>query len=372
MKTNERVSFRQNRFSQRPGLVWFFWALTCLATTPAYCAVILQYHHIDVDTPTSTSTTPEQFLQHLELIESEGFSVVPLTDLVDKLKTKDSDTAAESVTLDKQVAITFDDGYRSVFTEAYPLLKQRQWPFTIFVNTAPIDEQSAVHVSWDQLREMIAHGATVANHSVSHDHLVQRLKGETSNQWRDRTSADILTAERRILEETGQSVQLLAYPYGEYDAALKTLLKPLGFMAFGQHSGPVSATLSTLAIPRFPFGGHYGSPDDFRTKINTLTFPIDKIHLRGPSGTLEDGVVSTGDELQSIDLILRAEVSLVRCFGPVELSVGQTRQGVRIEIKDKIPIGRSRINCTSRHSSGRYLWFSQPLFRPNREGVWPE
>ena len=372
MKINDRVLSHRNNLSLRNSLIWILFALTTLATTPAHSAVILQYHHIDVDTPSSTSTTPAQFLQHLELIKSEGFSVVPLTDLIDKLETKKSDVTRESDAFDKQVAITFDDGYLSVFTEAYPLLKQRQWPFTVFVNTAPIDERSALHVSWDQLGEMTAHGATVANHSVSHDHLLQRLKGETPSQWQERISADILAAEGRILEETSQSVRLLAYPYGEYDAALKVLLKSLGFTAFGQHSGPVSNAHSNQAIPRFPFGGRYGSSGDFRTKINALAFPIDEIHLQGRSGTLEDGVVITGDELKSIDLILRNEVGLVHCFGPGALSVEQNPQGVRIVIKDKIPIGRSRVNCTSRHPSGRYLWFSQPLFRPNDNGVWPE
>ncbi len=347
-----------------------FLVLIVVTVTPLQAAVILQYHHVDVDTPTSTSTTPQQFLQHLKIIESEGFTVVPLMQLFTENTTKNLVDKKSKNMLDKRVAITFDDGYRSVFTEAYPLLKSRQWPFTVFVNTAPIDKQSTIHVSWDQLREMAAHGATIGNHTRNHNHLLQRLDGETLERWQDRVSADILTAQTRIENELGQNERLLAYPYGEFDHELEELTKALDFMAFGQHSGAVSIGHSRQAIPRFPFGGQYGEQNDFRMKISTLAFPMERVVLMGAQGVVEDGHLIAGDEVSVFDLILSDEVGTANCFGPAPLSMEQTHQRIRVTIKGVIPVGRSRINCTARHFSGRYHWFSQPFFRPSESGLW--
>ncbi|MGH1370752.1 MAG: polysaccharide deacetylase family protein [Cellvibrionaceae bacterium] len=351
---------------------FFLLAAALLAVTTvvsAQAAVILQYHHISDDTPVSTSTSPQQFLQHLNLIESEGFSVVPLTQLIEAQRAK-TEGDNLSTSFDKQVAITFDDGYLSVFLEAYPLLKSRQWPFTVFVNTEPIDRQSRLHANWNQLREMAENGTTIANHTASHAHLLARFEGETSLQWRQRVSSDIVAAQARIEEETGQTDRLLAYPYGEFDQQLMTLVKHLGFTAFGQHSGPITLPHSAQAIPRFPFGGVYGSASDFQMKLKTLAFPVDRVVLKGIAGIQTDGALLSGDEVNELDLILVEEVPAVSCFGPVALNVEHSESRLRVKITDKLPVGRSRINCTARHSSGRYYWFSQPFFRPNDKGIW--
>lgn len=343
-------------------------ALLALVAVPARAGVILQYHHVSVDTPASTSTTPEQFLQHLKVIESEGFTVVPLAQLIANRSTRTTAQNDPEALAKKQVAITFDDGYRSVFTQAYPLLKARQWPFTVFINSEPVDAQSALHMSWDQLREMARHRATIANHTASHAHLLRR-RDETQRHWRERVSIDILTAQVRLEEELGQTERMLAYPYGEFDTELLGLSRDLGFVAFGQHSGPVAGVHSLQTIPRFPFGGAYGRLSDFRMKLNTLAFPLERVALRG-IGIAEDPLRLSGDEIQSLDLILSDELGSVRCFGPVTLDITQSHRQVQVKVVGQLPVGRSRINCTARHDSGRYHWFSQPFFRPSDKGIW--
>ena len=140
---------------------------TCLAfllVSPLHAAVVLQYHHISTETPASTSTSPERFAMHLEYLDENGFEIVPLQDLVDQL-------ATGKPLPDRTVAITFDDGYISIYDTAWPLLKEKGWPFTVFVNSEPHDQEKPLFMSWDQLRELHAAGATIANHSVSHPYL---------------------------------------------------------------------------------------------------------------------------------------------------------------------------------------------------------
>ncbi len=333
-------------------------------------AVVLQYHHVSDRTPASTSTSIARFERHLQLIEEQGFEVVSLPDLLSNFKAADKNQAArEQFEQKKQVAITFDDGYESVYRNAYPRLKSRNWPFTIFVNTDPLDERWAGFFRWSELREMVANGVTVGNHSSSHNHLLQRLEGEGSQAWYERIVADITLAQKRIEAETHQSQRLLAYPFGEFDRPLRELVATLDFVAFGQHSGALTDIHSWQALPRFPFGGHYGDDADFLIKLNARAMPLAQVNLFDQKGRAIDSVVSQ-QKLPILELIPSDQVASVQCFGPSEVRMTHTQEGIQVSLMVPVPEGRSRINCTARHFSGDFMWFSQPFFRLPEEGRW--
>lgn len=331
-------------------------------------AVVLQYHHVSDETPASTSTSPTLFREHMAYLAQEGYEVVALPELLA------SYVSTEGQRL-KQVAITFDDGYESVYTKAYPELRKRGWPFTVFVNTKPLDEHWKGFASWKQLREMAANGATIANHTTSHDHLIRRLDGETEHKWRQRVKEDLVLAEKRIKQETGQSHRILAYPFGEYDLSLMKLLESLGFVGFGQHSGPLGSIHSPQALPRFPFGGHYGGISDFAQKVSSLPMPVESVSLKAAPDTDIDPLLPITDSRPSLVLTVESEALAkgINCFasgqGRVQTQVDNHQ--VDVVLTGALPAGRSRINCTAAAGKGRFYWFSQPFFRPNEQGEWP-
>lgn len=338
-----------------------------LSPVAAQAAVVLQYHHISTTTPASTSTTPALFRQHLDYLEAQGYEVVSLPELMESHPDKVHDRS-------KRVAITFDDGYISIYTEAFPELKKRGWPFTVFINTQPHDDGWKEFASWDQLREMAQHGATIANHTVHHDHLVQRLPGESDGQWRKRIKEEVSFAEKRIKEETGQSHRLLAYPFGEYDLQLAELLDSMGYTAFGQHSGPLDEVHSRQALPRFPFGGSYGDLKDFALKVATLPMPLERVSLAGESGT-PDPLLAPGNYRPQLVLTTRsaALAKNINCFagGQGRLNTVVDNTIVTVALHKPLPAGRSRINCTASAGEGRFFWFTQPFLHPNEQGKWP-
>jgi hypothetical protein len=73
----------------------------------AFSLVVLQYHHVDASTPSITSVTPEQFAQHMALLEEEKMVVVDLEDVTHAILN------GETIP-DRAVAITFDDAYQSI------------------------------------------------------------------------------------------------------------------------------------------------------------------------------------------------------------------------------------------------------------------
>ena len=346
------------RFSLLPGLA----VLLSLLSLSAQSAVVLQYHHVSTETPTSTSTSPERFAMHLDYLDESGFDIVPLQDLVDALR-------KGKPLPDKTAAITFDDGYISIHDTAWPLLKEKGWPFTVFINTEPHDQRKPLFMSWDQLRELAEGGATIANHTVSHPYLLQRLPGHDEAQWKAWVRNEISAAQHRIEAEIGKAPMLLAYPFGEFDNTILEIAEELGYAGFGQQSGPLAPFSDLRVLPRFPFGGPYGDRQDFATKVNSLPMPLaagaDSIRWETAEQTPLNDIVMYGKTVRPV-LVLRLEDGFdfgsLNCFasgqGRIQLTIEKPR--VYVQAEKPFSTGRSRYNCTaSSDQHGRFFWFSQ-------------
>ena len=338
-------------------------ALTLVFMPLLQAAVVLQYHHVSEETPASTSTSPDRFAMHLDYLHEAGFDIVPLQDLVNMLR------AGEPLP-DKTAAITFDDGYISIYDTAWPLLKEKGWTFTVFVNTEPHDQHRPLFMSWDQLRELQAAGATIANHGVTHPYLLKREPGHDETAWKAWVTAEILDAEKRIAEETGETVKLFAYPFGEYNNTILEIAGELGYTGFGQQSGPLAPFSDPRVLPRFPFGGSYGDHQDFTTKVNSLPMPLkaggEAIRLETAAGEALDDIFPGGPDARPV-LILEFEEGFdtgrVNCFvsgqGHTPLRIEQNL--VYVQAQRALSIGRARYNCTAGSGQhGRFHWYSQP------------
>ena len=321
-------------------------------------AIILQYHHFGDDTPPSTSVTLEQFDQHLTYLAEHQFTVWPVEKIVSRLQ-----QGAELP--ENCVGITIDDAYRSVYERAFPRLRERGWPFTVFVTTEGVDRQFKSSMTWDQMREMLPHGATFANHSHAHDYLIRRRADESEAEWRDRVSRDILHCRERLRAELGETPGLFAYPFGEYSDQLKKIVADLGMVAFGQHSGAVWSGSDFLALPRFPMAADFADKDQFIQKVRSLPLPVLSAVPDDP--VLPDSVafpmlrlkLAPGDySLDRIACFVSGEGSV-----PVRITDRENRI-LEVSATKPLPRGRSRYNITVPHKAGgRYYWYSHLWIR---------
>lgn len=317
--------------------------------------------------PASTSISPERFIAQMDYLEKNNFNVVPLTELTEKLKKGDS-------LPDKTVAITFDDSYADVYTSAYPILKKRGWPFTFFVNTDAVGS-GKLFVTWDQLREMAKHGVTIANHTTKHDHLVRLQKNETQGAWSARLLTDINAAQKKIETEIGSAPKLFAYPYGEYNASAKRILKDLGYFAFTQQAGVLGAETDLQTLPRFPFGGSYTDLPGFIEKVNALPMPVKSIEFYGENKkTLGDMVLTAGAKPYLVlTLNDNSLLQKVRCFSSNEgaINVVVRAEQLWIQGKQALPAGRTKFTCTAASNQrGRFYWFTQLWLVADKNGDW--
>ena len=334
---------------------------TAAPVRAAGSAVILQYHHFGSDTPAATSVTMEQFRSHLDHLKSGGFAVWPVERIVAHLR------QGEPLP-DRCVGITIDDAYTSVSERAFPLLRENGYPFTVFVTTEGVDKGFDRYMTWDRMRVMQSGGAAFADHGHRHDYLVRRRAGETEGEWTERVKEDIGLSVKRLGEELGSSPALFAYPYGEYDTALREIVASLGLVGFGQQSGALWRGSDFTALPRFPMAGGYADMAQFAVKAASLPLPV-------VSAVPDDPVLPPGDSPPVLRLKLEPgdyERETLACYGAggVKIDASWTGpEGLTLEVaaREPLPAGRSKYTCTARHrSENRYYWYSHLWIRGSR------
>lgn len=323
-----------------------------LPAAHAQHAVITIYHHVSDSTPRSTSLTPDELRTQLEYLRDNDFEVWPLDRTLEALK--------ERQAMPEKVAVlTFDDAYESIHSTAWPLLKEFDFPMTLFVSTQPVDDNQRGYLSWDQIRELSEDGVIIANHMVHHPHMVDALPGENNEQRLQRLREELLLAEQRILEETGQSHKILAYPYGEYDLEIHDMITELGFTALAQNSGAAGYYSDFAALPRYPLAGFYADIESAATKLNSLAFQVLEMDPASPM---------TDSTRPAVTLQLAGDfnVNQLGCYagGQALQMEWLDRDAVRFRIQPQedqaFTMRRFGYICTApQRGSSRYYWFNK-------------
>jgi peptidoglycan/xylan/chitin deacetylase (PgdA/CDA1 family) len=326
--------------------------MACGVAAAADEAVVLMYHRFGEDDHPSTSVRIEQFEAHLEYLETGGYAIVPLADVVAAIR-------GDAKLPDRAVAITVDDAYRSVYDEAFPRLKDRGYPFTVFVATDPVDAGRPTYMTWDQMREMEESGATFANHGASHRSFVRWPNVTSEIDRLVRVRADIEHAENRLSDELHPLQSVLAYPYGEYDTSVAELVIEMGYVGFGQQSGAVGPLCNPKSLPRFPMAEAFADIADFEVKVASRPLPVTSVNPWDPV---------TSVRRPGVEITLaggRGGFERLACYvgGQGAVKVEWIEPGRRFSVapeRDLAP-GRNRVNCTAPvPSSGRFYWYSHP------------
>ncbi|MGY8985028.1 MAG: polysaccharide deacetylase family protein, partial [Sphingomonadales bacterium] len=246
--------------------------------------VFLVYHRFGENDFPSTNVQINQFKEQLKILIEGGHSFPNIADTLENLKNK-------TLHPKKSVVITVDDGYKSVMTEAWPLLKKHNIPLTLFIATDSIDSGNKNYLTWDDIRQLISEGVTISHHGADHGHAPQRsIKS---------FKTDTLKANKRFQEELGFIPKIYAYPYGEYTPDIQNTLRSLGLkFAFAQFSGASGPQNDLLAIPRFAINENYSDIPRFRLIVNSLSLPINDILPDNPVLSQDNNPPSFGFSLE--------------------------------------------------------------------------
>lgn len=181
---------------------------------------ILMYHSISSEFGKyssayyETTTHPRRFEEHMRLLHEEGYSTVSLDVVVRGMRNRMEEPR-------KIVAITFDDGFRDFYTDAYPVLARYGFMATMFIPSASVG--NSVHgracMNWGEVRELNRAGIMFGSHTVTHPQL-HSVNGK--QRFRElRESKDV------IEQNIGRRVDSFSYPYAfpEQDKSFTAQLK---------------------------------------------------------------------------------------------------------------------------------------------------
>jgi heparosan-N-sulfate-glucuronate 5-epimerase len=226
--------------------------------------LVLCYHAISETWTADLSIAPVRLREHLEYLARRGYRGVTFSELV---------AGAEG----KVVAVTFDDGYRSVVELALPIRSELDFPGTLFVPTDYIGsdqpmswpgieqwldtehEPELLPMTWNEVRQLRDAGWEIGSHTRSHPKLTELDAAHL---------ADELTESRRRCESQLGSCGAIAYPYGDHDEAVIDAARAAGYSA--------AATLPDGSPPPRPLAwpriGVYNNDDmrSFRLKVSSF------------------------------------------------------------------------------------------------------
>lgn len=337
---------------------WLAAVLLLFAAIPASAAnhaVVFVYHRFGNPAHPSTNIPVAAFEAQLNYLASHGFHVWSLPRLVRTMQ------AGKPVPA-KTVALSVDDAYRTVYRNAWPLLREHHFPVTVFVSTRAVDRHYPDFMTWAQMREMQAQGATFADHTVTHPHLLERGISESGAAWQGHLRNEILAAQKRLQAELGPRAntapKLFAYPYGEYSPALARMINRLGFVAFSQASGALGEPLGKRALPRFPIDTDFDSMALFERRAVSQPMPVARAIPWSP-------VVTRNGNPPRLVLTLVRPMHGLACYRAdgTRMRIAPV-SATRIVIEARRPLaeGRSLYTCTAPAPGRGYYWYTHPWF----------
>ena len=240
---------------------------------------VLTFHKVDPAFEWgATRLSPERFRRILFHLKDHGFTGATLA------KVLDSNSASS-----RSLALTFDDGYQSLWTFARPVMLKAGFTGTIFVitdfigrlNTWDVNLGGRLfrHLDWNQIRDFVRNGFEIGSHTASHPDLTALT---------DRRLKDELTRSKAVLEDkTGKPVRFLSFPFGRHNRRVVEASRETGYergMAFWRRpqSDPDGFVAETRAVYSFdpvasiPFkfkDGIRGRAEAFKQRaINTCSW----------------------------------------------------------------------------------------------------
>lgn len=184
-----------------------------------YVVPIIMYHSINPDNQGGKSllvVTPENFRRQMRFLKEHRYNVISLEEAVRFIKNKKRPSG-------RTIAITFDDGFKDNYTYAFPILKEYNFPATIFIVVNEVGVPPESRLSWDEIRAMQESGlVTFGSHTVTHPN----LEGVTSAE----TLENEIQGSKKILEEKlGRGVTSFSYPGGKFTKAAKQAVIDAGY-----------------------------------------------------------------------------------------------------------------------------------------------
>jgi len=215
-------------------------------TRPEIRIPILLYHRFGPSAVDSMTVTTTVFESQLKYLIENGYTVIPLRQLIDYRLGKRQTFPSRSL------VITTDDGHESVYTDMFPLLRKYRIPMTLFLYPSAISNASYA-MTWDQLREVKTSGLVdFQSHTFWHPNFKKDRARLKPVEYENFVEMQFRKSKEKLEKELDMKVDMLAWPFGIYDDELIREAAKAGYVAtFTMERHHVNLSGNGMALPRY-------------------------------------------------------------------------------------------------------------------------
>jgi peptidoglycan/xylan/chitin deacetylase (PgdA/CDA1 family) len=224
--------------------------------------IIFCYHRlVDKVRYPGTEITPATFEAQMKELKDRGITVISMQDLLAWKR-------GEKNIPPRCAVITFDDGWKSQYEVAWPILKKFGYPVTMFIYTEGVRGGSlggGEAITWEQLGDMRDNGVDIQAHSATHQDLREghsimlastggkktrtKLTGPQYEQW---VRNEVVGSKELLEQRLGIKVNCFAVPFGNYNEHVKELARNAGYEAmFTVYGQPITFTSAMDSLGRY-------------------------------------------------------------------------------------------------------------------------
>src|SRR5216110_316711 len=240
--------------------------------------LIFCYHRlVDKIRYPGTEITPAAFEAQMKELKDRGITVISMQDLLAWKR-------GEKNIPPRSAVVTFDDGWKSQYEVAWPIMKKYGYPFTMFIYTEGVRGGSlggGEAITWEQLADMRDNGVDIEGHSATHQdlregHTITLIAGGkrtrtkvTGPQYEQWMQNEVVGSKQLLEQRLGIKVNCFAVPFGNYNEHVKDIARNSGYEAmFTVYGQPITFTSPLDSIGRYAIEAN--KPKVFADAINMI------------------------------------------------------------------------------------------------------
>ncbi|MCP4669952.1 MAG: polysaccharide deacetylase family protein [Desulfobacula sp.] len=182
---------------------------------------ILCYHKFGEKTDSKLNISAKAFDAQMKYLKDNNFNVITLNQFLNFIEYKRRIPR-------KSVVITIDDGFRSGFNVALPILSKYGFKAVFFVYTNYIGVSKKA-ITWENLRQLKKRGHEIGSHTINHYDLTEKLDGENHEDYFKRIKKEIFISKKILDKKLNQDTLFFSLPYGRTNPEVKKLIKSAGY-----------------------------------------------------------------------------------------------------------------------------------------------
>ncbi len=289
---------------------------------------IMAYYGVGQDDAPATSVTLKQFKAHLRELNIGNYNVVALPDVLHAYKKK-------APLPDNSIVLTFDGSDKSILTQAAPLLKKYQFPFTVFLSPERVMGNNARYLTLKDIKklqklQLVNFGIHPENYSEEGFEDIETLRSNINSS---------VSFYRDLFQE---HPQYLAFPQGLYSKTHLDIAHNYGFKALlGQQSGVAYHNPKGTILPRFLMTENYADQRRFKMTANALPIPASEQTPVTSIIKLDNPAIgfTTSEDL---------DLKKLSCYatGQSKPTIETLNNRIEIRLQQNIDDLRFRVNCT--------------------------